>query len=421
MTALRNSPIAAPMTAPILSRPEMVTAFLIGAAIPTVVFGRALMQAVIALALIAVVALMAARRTRPALPKATDAATIAAAAIFIAWLPSIALSIDPALSALTWLRTLLCIGGGVLLAGFLNSEDRLRLCLKALVVTSLAGLTYAALAIGPFPEIVAGLRGGGGDSGMVALRAVRILKSSASMALCLMPVLLWAGWRLGGQWRWAGVTGILLSLILIEGTSSRSGVAGLIPAVLVVVALVFLRRHPKLLLPLVAVMSLCAAGGVWFIATRPPVVQGELVYHLPLWLIDRHRQVIWEFVGLRFLEAPWFGHGLNAINLIAGAHDIIPGIPHEFVPSHPHNWLIEIGAETGLVGLIPVLVLVVLTAWRDAAAYLRDGNGQALARLALWLAFWCAALFNFSIWAPWWQLTLIGLMAVVSARPSVRQ
>src|SRR3546814_12594177 len=84
----------------------------------------------------------------------------------------------------------------------------------------------------------------------------------------------------------------------------------------------------------------------------PPVpFQGRDSLRLPTFVIDAHRQVIWSFTLEHVAIAPWFGVGMNVVNNLPGAHELIPGINAEYIPSHPHNWILEIIVETGWIGL----------------------------------------------------------------------
>ena len=49
---------------------------------------------------------------------------------------------------------------------------------------------------------------------------------------------------------------------------------------------------------------------------------GERLY-LPFTL-DQHRQIIWQFVLSQLPEAIWTGYGIDAINKVPGAGEIIP-------------------------------------------------------------------------------------------------
>jgi O-antigen ligase len=116
----------------------------------------------------------------------------------------------------------------------------------------------------------------------------------------------------------------------------------------------------------------------------------------------------------RIPDAMWFGHGIDAINKIAGAGEIIVALKAEYLPSHPHSWALEILAETGVVGFcafIGALGVAFYGACRKAII----GSPEALAVVGLLAIYFGSGLFSFSFWASWWQLILIILWAVLTA------
>ncbi|HEY9164338.1 MAG TPA: hypothetical protein VIN57_06980, partial [Magnetovibrio sp.] len=111
------------------------------------------------------------------------------------------------------------------------------------------------------------------------------------------------------------------------------------------------------------------------------------------------------------------GNGIDQLNRLPGAKAVVPGLASDAatVPSHPHNWALEILSETGLVGFLPLVIALAFIAWKIARNYMRDDNEADLVLFALMTGFWASALFNFSIWAVWWQLTFTVLFAIVAA------
>jgi O-antigen ligase len=110
------------------------------------------------------------------------------------------------------------------------------------------------------------------------------------------------------------------------------------------------------------------------------------------------------------------GWGINTINLVP----LLPGTsPIEFgvpvLPSHPHNWVLEIFAETGIVGGLPMLFAVILQFVIMLRRYRADGRPEILAALSASAAFWISGLFNFSFWSAWWQVSYILVLALLYA------
>ena len=68
---------------------------------------------------------------------------------------------------------------------------------------------------------------------------------------------------------------------------------------------------------------------------------------------------------------------------VPGAFDQIPGYGYIYIPAHPHNWVLEVLAETGVVGLAPLMVLMAMMVARLARDYLRTGDPAVLAATAV--------------------------------------
>ena len=129
---------------------------------------------------------------------------------------------------------------------------------------------------------------------------------------------------------------------------------------------------------------------------------------------DEQRQGLWAVTfELWTRKLPWSGLGINTINLQPGWEAPIPAarvLP--MIPSHPHNWIIEILAETGVIGFIPLVVVIVIMFYQFTLRYLRDRNPAMLAAIATAAGFWGSGLFNFSFWSTWWQTSFVLMMVI---------
>tara|TARA_Y100001968_G_C18996294_1_gene543769 strand:+ start:193 stop:633 length:441 start_codon:yes stop_codon:yes gene_type:complete len=120
---------------------------------------------------------------------------------------------------------------------------------------------------------------------------------------------------------------------------------------------------------------------------------------------DPHRQVIWGFTIDVIKAFPITGVGPNTINMVPGAKNIIPYFNQEYVPSHPHNWMLEVAAETGILGLFALLITMGL-GLKNLIITSKRNPGAAWTAIALLAVFWISSLGNFSIWSSWWLSTL---------------
>ena len=255
-------------------------------------------------------------------------------------------------------------------------------------------------------------------------------KAFAAAAMCLIPVVVWAGRRLDGPWRWWAYLFAPLTLTVMVQTHNRSALAGFLAMTVVGVFLLTLaqRKHAKALL---ATTLAGVSGIVAWVTTKEinsriiETAEGREEHlattFLPYWLLDPHRQNIWSYSFDRFLEHPWVGNGIDQLNRLPGANLPVPGLESfaALVPSHPHNWAVEVLAETGLLGFTAMLLTLVFLAWHLIKSYLLSGDEAPLALVMVMAGFWTSALFNFSIWAVWWQLVfLVSFMIVASTNPT---
>jgi O-antigen ligase len=102
------------------------------------------------------------------------------------------------------------------------------------------------------------------------------------------------------------------------------------------------------------------------------------------------------------------------ITRLPGAQDIVAGSTAEILPSHPHNFAVEVLIETGVIGFTFFAVTLLLLLAGGLRA-LRHCGAAGAALLGLSAAFWFASLVSYSFWSFWWQATYVLLMALVVA------
>ncbi|MEE8172086.1 MAG: O-antigen ligase family protein [Alphaproteobacteria bacterium] len=381
----------------------------------------------VALALALLLLLAAPGRLQLAFEAARGARTPLGMAIilmFLLWLPGVAESPDLGRSLAVWGRMV----GMVLVAALIHyflSRGTLETCLRAMIVAALICALIALLGLYAASPIYGLFRG----KGLVEVNAAQILKYYGSALACLAPVVVWAGFRLGRRWLYAGLLHLAAALVLILAVDSLAGLLGLIAA-LAVGGIVYIcqcwqllrGRAAALFLILLAVLLALAMAWVLYRLPPPPeagqiadgVYQGPVETGLPVSLIDAHRQYIWSFSFDAALDAPYFGHGIDVSNYLPGASILIEKFNQTLIPSHPHSWLLEIFLETGAFGFAALLAALALL----LRLWLRIGvasPGTAAAGVAVFVAFWSSSMLNFSIWAAWWQGVFLVLSAIVLA------
>ncbi len=396
-------------------------AILAGLAVPSLISGRV----PIAIAIVVAIVLYAvcdhewdtvARLTRH-LRSTLGRAVLA---VFAIWLISAAASQKPAWSLMIWALTGLFTVAAVYFRERMADEPgALRLTLMALVAGGLAGAAVAIVSLYIWPELLGYFRG---RDVPTAYDARQTLKSYGSASACLIPMILWAGFALGGRWRWAGLAYLPLALIVIHGVAAKDGYLGLMGAAataLVVSLVARLKETPRRVL-IAAIMTAGAAAIAVLVSHLPAIpYDPEAGHWIPLWMVDAHRQVIWSFALDRAMESPWIGYGIDVGGSLPGAKVVIPVFNQEYLPSHAHSWPVEQFVEAGALGLLAMAAALFLFL-RMLASRLAGGDTGAWAAVGLAGAFWGSGLVNFSLWAAWWQATFLFLTAIALAAPGRR-
>lgn len=410
------------MTIGALTPSPKQAAVLIGLAVPFLAFGRTIMALPLLLAVLILVRLPGRRGYWRALLEQTRTPIGVMVIITLAlWLPSMLFSPLPLRSLEAWSRVPIFIGLVTIFWAML-SEDRawLFLALKTLLIASAVTAVLALFSILVLPEALSFVR----LRGWVFIRPDHFLKEYASMAILLGPVLLWAGWRMGGRWLILAVITMIGLLAIIWLTYNRSAMAGLFAMLVVGGGLTMASRRNLTVNVAIAVVlvAIALALGLWLYDTRGYMQAPEgAVAVLPPWLLDYQRQTIWANAFDIGMRSPWFGNGINVINLLPGADAPIPTDPNlrviptdpglHVIPAHPHNWLVEVFAETGAIGAISLLTLVIALGLKLAGDYLKYRDWAFLAALLVNVGYWGSGLLNFSFWSAWWQISYLLMTA----------
>jgi len=387
---------------------------LLGLAVPALVFGRTVMAVLVGVFFLSVALsdplgsafLEGLRR-----PTGT-AVFYLVVLMFVCWLPGLRESRDLIDSGQVFLRTALIFALFMPFLTLLQLDRTLHeVVLKAMMASAVVFLAYALFAILVTPQIYWGLRLHGWDNISPAFKP---LKAYSALAVLIVPISLWSVVRFTGLWRVTAVLAAVGFLALVWLTTNRAALAGLVSAAVFVAALSSGRMPVKYRVVMaLSAVGVIAAVAYWLFHDRAPIKVPEGDWLFPTWLIDFERQAMWSHVWKIAWEFPLFGVGINTINLTPGAVVVIPGTNDtHIVPSHPHNWVVEIFAETGLFGLLSLCGVLLFAAIRMVRGFLSDRNPAWLAALAALTGYWTSGLFNFSVWAAWWQISLLIMMTV---------
>lgn len=399
-----------PFQAQLLRLSSLAAALGTGLAVPLVALGPATMAGAMTILVVSLV--VAASCDRGALIKNTvgHAFTLVGGAVllvFACWLISALGSFEPERSLEKWGRTLVFIPVAVMLCRHLSSDRKaLELGLRTLLIATLLCGIFVLLCRYYEPETPDFLKYSfAGD-------LFKILKGYGSVAACLIPVTLVAGISQGGLWRWLGFACVPVLVGVIYVVESRAGFLGLGGGAFLLFVWWLVRNLPHRLAW--GAVVLIMASSSWSIIDRLPAppITNDTSFEIPFGLIDKHRQIIWGFTLEKAKDAPWFGHGPDLINRLPGANIKIPNFNQQYIPAHPHNWAIEIFAETGGVGmaaLLAALFLFLRELLRRPPNYLIGGV------LALNGIYWMSGLANVSFWSAWWQGSYLLLSALLFA------
>ena len=393
-------------------------AILIGCALPIQVMGRGAIAVVLGLALISFLTLP---QKSVYVKRAFDAARsplgLVMLVLFVFWLPNAFYSIDPLRSLGTGIRPFVFVGLVTLFwAVLVDNTSVHKLTLRALLLASTLAIIAALIAQIALPELYWFLH----FKGWVSIDLNAKLKPFASLGILLIPAFIFAGYRLGRVWAFLAAVNSVGMLALILLTQNRASVAGLLGMIVFSAGLAAWTARSRLVriaLPL-GVLVVFIAVLTWLHLTRQRVGFGD-DWLFPLWLIDYQRQTIWRFAFELVQQNFWFGMGINTINFAPGAEAVIPRtIDLKLIPSHPHNWVLEVAAETGIFGLLSLLGVIFLTFYDNCRAFIRgDGRAYFVAG-SLAAGYWVSGLFNFSFWSSWWQMSFVLMTALILSQTS---
>ena len=126
------------------------------------------------------------------------------------------------------------------------------------------------------------------------------------------------------------------------------------------------------------------------------------------WRIESWTYAIDQIIAVK----PVLGWGLDGLRSFTDRFAEGRWEGQMMMPNHPHNMLLHIWAETGLVGALLAAAICLLLAFRLANAHQMTPIG-ASAAAALWGAALVVCSFSFSLWNEWWW-ALVGFCAAIA-------
>ena len=388
-----------------------IFAILVGSAVPAILFGRVILAIIIVLAIII---LIFSRLRQPAWRGLTALSRTGLGKLVLLtvgiWLIGAIVQSQFSLKSLEVVfRTMAFVAFAALVHEVLKRQPSLAYAsMNALIASTLVCSAIAMVAMTVFPEVYWLIR----LKGWITKPLQNELKSFSSLAVLVVPLLAYGAYRRRRFWRLASVIGLAMFLILVWISYNRATMAGLFGGFLAftVAQLINGRSFWSSYGPAMAFLFCVAAMTHWLLMDRLAYAQQspQLDWLFPVWLIDFQRQEIWAYTLEVFHSAPWFGVGANTINFVPGAAKTIPGTHGlHIIPSHPHNWGLEVLAETGSLGLLALGIVIATSFAQQFKLYRKYRNYSTLAAIMIMSGYWTSGLFNYSFWSAWWQISFL--------------
>jgi len=411
----------------------MLFASLIGAAIPSLVLGRVVFAVVVGLGVVALLASeLRAVAWQHLIKQIRSPIGILVLATLAVWMISSLGSNFPVRSVEASVRSGLFVAiGAMIYAGLQANTLLLRWCLCSFIAASFIAIVVAMIEITALPELYWALR----LKGWLSISLGTKLKAFSSLAVIVIPVLALSARRCRSYWSVSAVIAIVGIVALVWLTYNRAAIAGFLCIFLTIFLCQAFRfgAHKHVVMLLSGFAASCASILIWLRISRGHYLDAIHQPHasgatgsdwlIPVWLVDFQRQTMWDH-ALRIAEkAPWLGIGPNTINFVPSADQPLPGNESlHIIPAHPHNWIVEIIAETGAFGFFALLTLILFAIGSLLLQYRRTGSFAALSSIAIMAGYWGSGLFNFSYWSAWWQVSFVLALAIsgVMASTTVR-
>ncbi|BDW95415.1 hypothetical protein MACH10_11000 [Thalassospira tepidiphila] len=378
-----------------------IAAILFGISAPLFFFGRAALGIGLGLSLICAVVSAdhgeAWRKMRRDIATPIGGLVVATLIVFLI---SASFSVVPEKSLGTWLGRLAMLAGIWYLMRLI--EPKAKLAWDASVFATWILVGYCLIAMATYPQILS----------LDAMRHpelyfdfARYLKPVGSFFVFGAMILVFDAVDGKNLRRFLSLLFAISILPVLEIIEGRANVAAIMAAsgALGVGAILCLKSRVFRFGIFIGIVSLFVMGLIWLsvITQNSPSLQGYDAY-FPIWLIDIHRQMIWQFVFGHVFDHPLIGYGLNASPWVPGANELAGNSTQSVLPGHPHSWFMEIWLETGIVGLSLVVFLVLAIGFFAVKDVRRFGIKVAGLPLMIMAAYWFAGLFNYSFWTSWW-------------------
>lgn len=131
-----------------------------------------------------------------------------------------------------------------------------------------------------------------------------------------------------------------------------------------------------------------------------------------------YRAYIWDFTVDHILQKPILGWGIGASKRIGTDEvgvvvDPIFGNFGEPIPLHPHNSILQIWLEFGLIGAFFACAIIIRTVYLFDR--ITNTPFKRIWSFSIFIMLMCLFNFNYSISSSWWMTTVMAFIAIMAA------
>jgi len=204
------------------------------------------------------------------------------------------------------------------------------------------------------------------------------------------------------KWGWMAA---LVYVAALLWAAQLSGLAvGTLSAIIVLLALILSILFPRMALKLAIGFAICAVLFAPLIGVISRNLSPELIAKLPLsW---EHRVAMWDYTSNRIWEAPFFGHGFDAVRTFDDTMKLGLADNWRIVSLHPHNAGLHIWVETGLVGVL-LSCLTLFLIGRGLLQPASQSTAFAMAATGFIVAATIISSVTYGVWQDWWWASII--------------
>jgi hypothetical protein len=120
-----------------------------------------------------------------------------------------------------------------------------------------------------------------------------------------------------------------------------------------------------------------------------------------------HRLMIWSYVKEKILEKPFIGHGFfSSRNIANKLRKTQSGTKYQLIPLHPHNSILQIWLELGVLGIIIFLSFIKLIL-NKIYYYVQINRSVATIAFITFFQVFIIGQISFGLWQSWWLAVIL--------------